>query len=90
MTKLIWINSHLLFKISNRYSTQYLCYCSEDYRDELSMEIGDIVFMKDTTNVNKYRILGEIRAIDRRKIIIGKMDDIGTLTKSKIEQLYNI
>jgi len=89
MTKIIWIDNLLLFKIIKVYSTQYLCICPTQYKDELEMEVGDIIFMKDRLNPRSYKRLGEIRAFNDRKIIVSVMADIGTGSKSKMEKLHN-
>ena len=57
MSKNIWINNLLLFKISKVYSTQYICVCSKQYIDELDMQVGDIIFMKNTIKPASYKRL---------------------------------
>ena len=89
MSKNIWINNLLLFKILKIYSTQYICVCSEQYKNELDMQVGDIIFMKDTIRPASYRRLGEIRAFNGNKVIVGVMNDIGIGSKSKMENLHN-
>ncbi len=89
MSKLIWINDLNLFKIQKKYSTQYLCICAQQYINELKMEVGDVIFIKDNLRLMSYKRLGYIKAFNGRKIIIGIMDDIGIGTKKKIENLHN-
>ncbi len=89
MSKNIWIDNLLLFKILKVYSTQYLCVCAEQYKIELDMIVGDVIFMKDTKRPASYRRLGEIRAFNGNKVIVGVMCDIGIGSKSKIEKLHN-
>lgn len=83
----IWIDNLLLFKILKSYSTQHICICSEEYKNELDMKVGDIIFMKDIIKPRSYRRLGEIRAFNGKKIIVGIMDDIGICCKSKMIDL---
>lgn len=87
MSTHIWIDNSLLFKIAFTNKTQYVCICSEEYKNQLNMNIGDIVFMKDATKLKSYRRLGKIKAFDGRKIIVSAMCDIGTFTKSKMVKL---
>ena len=89
--KNIWIDNLLLFKIRVLYiyPRQYLCECSEEYKNELNMEIGDIIFMQDRIYPRKYKRLGKILAFNERKIIVGFMSDIGIGSKLKMEQLHN-
>lgn len=89
MSKIIWIDNLLLFKILEVYSSQYLCVCSKEYQNELDMKVGDILFMKDRIYPNLYRRLGEIRGFNDKKVIIGIMRDIGIGCKSKMEKLHN-
>lgn len=91
MSKLIWIDNLLLFKITNVYLTQYLCVCSNQYKDDLDMKVGDIVFIKDRIYPNLYRRLGEIKGFNNnRNVIIGVMGDIGIGSKSKMEKLHYV
>ena len=87
MTKIILIDDLLLFKIVQRQSKsmQYLCICSTQYKDELNMEVGDIIFIKTKKNSKFYERLGEIRGFNERKVIVGFMSDIGKVTKSQID-----
>ena len=89
ISKIIWINNFLLFKILKVYSTQYLCVCLEQYKNELDMQVGDIIFMKKTISSTSYRRLGEIKAFNENKVIVGVMSDIGIGSKSKMENLHN-
>lgn len=89
MSKIIWIDNLLLFKIISVYSTQYLCICAEQYKNELDMEVGDIIFMRLENKPKIYRRLGEIKAFNDRKVIVGVMGDIGTGNKSRMEKLHN-
>lgn len=56
MTKNIWIDN-LLFKITKLYTTQYVCACREQTKNELDLKVGDTVFMKDTIKPASYRRL---------------------------------
>lgn len=87
MSKNIWIDNLLLFKILKVFSTQYLCISSQEYIIELDMKVGDIIFMK--IKPNSYRRLGEIKAFNGNKVIVGVMGDIGIGRKSKMEELHN-
>jgi len=87
--KNIWINNLLLFKIKKKYSIQYLCICDIQYKNELNMQVGDIIFIKDPEKSKLYGRLGEIKALNRNKVIVSIMNDIGTSTKSEIEELHN-
>ena len=87
--KNIWINNLLLFKIKKKYSIQYLCICDIQYKNELNMQVGDIIFIKDPEKSKLYGRLAEIKALNRNKVIVSIMNDIGTSTKSEIEELHN-
>lgn len=89
MSKNIWIDNLLLFKILKVFSTQYLCISSQKYITELDMKVGDIIFMKIKSKSNSYGRLGEIRAFNGNKVIVGVMGDIGIGSKSKMEKLHN-
>lgn len=89
MTKLIWVDNLLLFKITNTYSTQQLCISSKDYIEELDMTIGDIVFLRDKYKPQSYARLGKLVAMtETNKVIIQTMPNIGTFSKSKIEKIH--
>lgn len=66
----IWINNHLLFKLAKKYDAQSLYVCSTQYKEELNMEIGDIIYMKDNNKARTYELLGTIKAFNRNKIIV--------------------
>jgi hypothetical protein len=85
----IWIDNLLLFKPLKLYPTQCLCVCSEQYKNELDMQIGDIIFIKDNIRPSSYRRLGEIRSFNGNKVIVGVMGDIGIGSKSKMNKLHN-
>lgn len=87
MSKIIWIDNLLLFKMIKVYSTQYLCVCSKQYKNDLDMKVGDIIFMKDIIKPKSYKRLGEIRAFNGNKVIVCIMADIGTGSKSKMEKI---
>ena len=53
------------------------------------MQVGDIIFMKNTISSASYRRLGEIKAFNENKVIVGVMSDIGIGSKSKMENLQN-
>ncbi len=89
MSKLIWIDNDLLFKIKKVYSSQYLCVCANWYKNKLEMEIGDIIFIKIIHKPKSYQRLGTIKAFADNKVIIGVMTDIGSGSKSKMEILHN-
>jgi len=91
MSKNLWITNLLLFKIMKVFpkKSQYLCVCSEGYKNELDMKVGDVVFIKDTIKTRSYRRLGEIRAIVGKKVIVGIMGDVGVCSKLKMEKLHN-
>jgi hypothetical protein len=88
MPKNIWIDNLLLFKIYKVYLTQHLCLCTKQTQDELNMQVGDIIFIKDTQKKASYRRLGEIRGFNGNKVIVGIMGHIGTHSKSTINQLH--
>ncbi len=87
MSKNIWINNLLLFKILKAFSTQYICVSSQQCITELDMKVGDIIFMK--INKKSYKRLGKIKAFNGNKVIVGVMSDIGIGIKSKMEELHN-
>ena len=87
MSKIIWIDNLLLFKILKIYSTQYLWISCQQYISELDMKLDDIIFMKVSSK--SYKRLGKIKAFNGNKIIISVMADIGIGRKSKIEKLHN-
>lgn len=87
MSKNIWIDNLLLFKILKIFSTQYLCVSSQEYITELDMKVGDIIFMK--IKPNSYKRLGEIKAFKEKKVIVSVMSDIGIRSKTKMEELHN-
>ena len=87
MSKNIWIDNLLLFKILKIFSTQYLCVSSQEYITELDMKVGDIIFMK--IKPNSYKRLGEIKAFNGNKVIVSVMSDIGIGRKTKMEELHN-
>lgn len=90
MQKLVWIENNLTFKITRVYITQYLCVCSSSYKEELGLEIGDIIFLKDETKQKSFKRIGTIKAFgEPNKVIVGIMSDIGVGTKSKMEKLHN-
>ena len=91
MSKIIWIDNLLLFKVEKlfRKYPQYLCVCSEEYKNELDMKIGDIIFIKDTIKPRSYRRLGKIMYFNRKKVIISVINDIGIGSKSKMAKLHN-
>ena len=91
MSKLIFIDDILRFKIINIYTShkQYLCVCSREYcQDELDMNVGDYIFMRVTPK--KYKRLGIIKSFSDSKIgnitkiIIGLMTDIGEGNQTNI------
>lgn len=47
------------------------------------MQIGDIIFIKDTIKPNSYKKLGPIKAFDGKKVIIGVVDDKEIYSKKK-------
>ena len=88
--KNIWVRNLDLFKIDRTCPTQHYCVCSEQYKHELDMQVGDILFVKDTIKTKSYRRLGEIMALENKnKIIVRVMGDIGTGSKSNMEKLHN-
>jgi hypothetical protein len=88
--KLVWIENNLLFKIIKVYSTQMVCICVNFYKEELGLEIGDIIFIKDRNKKKSFRRLGIIKAFNEpNKIIVGIMPDIGIYSKTKIQMLHN-
>jgi hypothetical protein len=90
MPKLVWIENNSLFKIIKVYSTQYLCICSNSYKEELALEIGDTIFIKDENRQKSFKRLGIIKAFNEpNKIIISIMSDIGIYSKAKIQILHN-
>ena len=70
MSKIIWIDDLVSFKIIKVYPSQCLCNCSEQYKNDLNMEVGDIVFMKHRIKPNFYRRLGEIKQKWKNYIMI--------------------
>ena len=88
MSKIIWIDNLCLFKIKKIYSTQYLCICSQEYKNNLDMKVGDIIFMKEKINSKSYKRLGEIKAFSNNKVIVSIMPYIGTGIKSRMEILH--
>ena len=89
MSKIIWIDNLLLFKIIKVYKTQSLYICAEQYKEELDMKIDDFIFIKDIKKPKSYRRLGKIIAFNGNKVIISFMTDIGIGSKSKMEQIHN-
>jgi hypothetical protein len=90
MSKILLIDNLLLFKIMKVFKKQpqYLCVCSEEYKNELDMKIGDIIFIKDTIKQKSYKRLGEIKAFNKKNIIVSIMSDIGIGSKSKMQKLH--
>lgn len=90
MSKLVWVENRLLFKINKSFRTQTLCICNNGYKEELGLEIGDIVFIRDETKSRSFRRLGPIKAFSTpNKVIIGVMPDLGIGCKNKMELLHN-
>lgn len=79
MTKLVWIENNLTFKIMKVYSTQYLCRCSNSYREELGLEIGDIIFVKDTIRQKSFRRLGQVKAFNEEGVSEDEIEYDGSL-----------
>jgi|688.fasta_scaffold1280627_1 hypothetical protein len=89
MVKLIWVDDLLAFKIIRVYTTQYLCVCVNAYKEQLDMNVGDIVFIRDTIKVRSYKRLGPIKAFNEpNKVIVGIMADIGIGSKSVMTQRH--
>lgn len=89
MSGLIWVDDLLQFKIERVFANQYLCMCSEQYKEELGMTVGSVIFIKDSLKPSSYKRLGPIKAIDGRKIIVGVMGDIGVGSQNKMTELHN-
>lgn len=45
--KNIWIDNVLLFKKYKSYAGQSIYICAESYKNELKIEVGDILFLKN-------------------------------------------
>lgn len=88
MSKLVWIENHLTFKIQKVYTTQYLCVCSSYYKEELGLEVGDILFVKDKIKKNSFRRLGIIKAFNNNYVIVGIMSNLGVASKSRMAMLH--
>jgi hypothetical protein len=93
MPKLVWVDDNLLFKVMKVYDTQYVCTCTSSFISDNSLEIGDIIFVKDEYKPNSFKRLGPIKAFDTsripNKVIVGVMTDIGVGSKKKLERLHN-
>jgi hypothetical protein len=64
--------------------------CVSSYKEELNLEIGDIIFIRDEYKPQSFRRLGPIKAFNSpNKVIVGVMSDIGVGSKTKMERLHN-
>jgi hypothetical protein len=77
MTKLIWIDD-----------SQYLCFCAEPYQQDLGMEVGDILFVRDELKPRSYQRLGAIKALSGRKVVVSMMNNLGVGAKGKLESSH--
>lgn len=99
MSKLIWVDNILLCKlirltkkIKKRPTQYYLFLCAKEYKDELNMNIGDVIFLKNEYKPKLYERFGVIKAFIQNKlynVIIEVMPHIGIYSKLKIEKLHN-
>jgi hypothetical protein len=88
MSKLIWVNNNKLFKITKVIKLKYLCICSSEYKEELNLQIGDIIFLKDYIKIRSYKRLGKIISFDKKKVIIESIGDIVICSKKKMTKLH--
>jgi len=66
----IYVDDLLLFKHEKTWNTKNMYISCRQYIEELNMNVGDKVYIKQKTNKNKYDYAGHILAINGRKVII--------------------
>ncbi len=75
--KTIKIDNELLFKIVKTYNNQCVCVCVQQYKDELNMKVGDVIYLRDKNFKKKYKSFGEIIAFgNNNKVIIKYTPDL--------------
>ena len=66
----IYVDDLLLFKHEKTWNTTNMYISCRQYIEELNMNVGDNVYIRQKTNKNKYDYAGHIIAINGRKVII--------------------
>lgn len=89
MTKLVWIENRLLFKITKSLPKVILCICNNTYKSDLELEVGDIIFLKTGDRPRTWERLGAILAFATpNKVIIGSMSEIKSGPKNVVQKLH--